>query len=283
MRFKNDAAEVFVTDGIAEQDAFSRTTHLAVGAHPDDLEMMAIDGILECFGCSDKWFTGVVVTDGAGSPRAGAYSGFSDDDMRRVRAAEQKQASVIGGYSAQVLLGYPSAAVLDRRSLDAVDDLVQVFEAVHPEVVYTHNLMDAHSTHIAVALRVLQALRQLPKQARPGKVYGCEVWRSLDWLQDEDKVTFDCSGRPHLQQVLLGVFDSQISGGKRYDKATIGRRVANATFLNSHRTEQVTGAAFAMDLTPLVEDGSLKIGEYVTGFIDRFRRDVLGTIKELAV
>ena len=282
MRFKNDAAEIFVPDGIAEQGAFSRTTHLAVGAHPDDLEMMAIDGILECFRHPAKWFTGVVMTDGAGSPRSGVYAGFSDDDMRRVRAAEQKQASVVGGYSAQVLLAYPSAAVKDRRGLDVVDDLGQVFEAAHPEVVYTHNLMDAHPTHVAVALRVLQAIRRLPKGARPGKVYGCEVWRSLDWLQDEDKVIFDCSGRPHLQQALMGVFDSQISGGKRYDKATIGRRVANATFLDSHRIDQVSGAAFAMDLTPLVEDGSLKIGEYVADFINHFRRDVLGTIEELA-
>ena len=30
---------------------------------------MAYHGVAECFGRKDKWFTGVVVTNGAGSPR----------------------------------------------------------------------------------------------------------------------------------------------------------------------------------------------------------------------
>ncbi len=41
-------------------------------------------------------------------------------------------------------------------------------------------------------------------------------------LPDEDKVAFDLSAQENLQMALLGVFDSQISGGKRYDLATMG-------------------------------------------------------------
>jgi hypothetical protein len=36
--------------------------------------------------------------------------------------------------------------------------------------------------------------------------------------------------------------------------------------------------AFAMDLTPLAQDDSLDIVEYVTGFIDRFRADVVSKL-----
>ena len=72
----------------------------------------------------------------------------------------------------------------------------------------------------------------------------------------------------------MGVFDSQISGGKRYDLATVGRRVANATYYASHGTDQETALSYAIDLTPLVENPGLSIADYVLGFVDRFREDV---------
>ena len=67
----NTNAHVFVPDGTAIGSALARTTHLAVGAHPDDLEFMALHGILACQGQSDRWFCGVTCTNGAGSARTG--------------------------------------------------------------------------------------------------------------------------------------------------------------------------------------------------------------------
>ena len=66
MAFHLDTAEVFVPDGVPAEEALARSTHVAVGAHQDDLEIMAFAGILECFGRDDRWFTGVVVTNGSG-------------------------------------------------------------------------------------------------------------------------------------------------------------------------------------------------------------------------
>ncbi|MFP4541109.1 MAG: hypothetical protein ACLFR7_05730, partial [Opitutales bacterium] len=77
----------------------------------------------------------------------------------------------------------------------------------------------------------------LPPEERPERVLGCEVWRGLDWMPDDEKVPLDVSGNLELAQQLNGVFDSQIVGGKRYDLATIGRRRANATFLESHHAD----------------------------------------------
>jgi hypothetical protein len=62
--FKLETAQLFVPDGLPAEQALSRTTHMAIGAHQDDLEIMAIDGILKCFQQAHKWFTGVVVTNG---------------------------------------------------------------------------------------------------------------------------------------------------------------------------------------------------------------------------
>ncbi len=281
MKFYHRAAGVFIPDGRHLPEALSRTTHLAVGAHQDDLEMMAVDGILTCFRDPDQWFSGVVVTDGSGSPRNGKYAGFSDDEMARVRVEEQKKAALIGEYSAQVFLAYPSAAVKDHANQEVVADLVRVLKSTRPKVVYTHDLADMHITHVAVGLRVLQAIRQLPLQERPEKVYGCEGWRGLDWMLDEDKIAFDCSGQENLQAALLGVFDSQITGGKRYDLAVSGRRRANATFYSPYQPDREDGLCYAMDLTPLVENDSLSIREYVSGFMARFRREVLENLEHL--
>lgn len=278
MQFKSISAQLYIPDGTPEADAFARTTHLAIGAHQDDLEIMAVDGILACFQQPDKWFSGVIVTNGAGSSRTGPYADYTDEQMQQVRIEEQKKAAYVGGYAAQVLLGYPSAAVKDRANTAPVEDILAVVQACKPQVVYTHNLADKHSTHVGVTLKVIAALRQLPAAERPQHVYGCEVWRDLDWMVDADKVAFDLSENESLQATLVGIFDSQISGGKRYDLATMGRRRAHATYHESHATDVTTGMNFAMDLTPLVADPSLDVIDYVQGYIQRFADDVRARI-----
>ena len=281
MRFALDTAEVFVPDGRAVEDALARTTHMAVGAHQDDLEIMAYDSILQCFQQDDRWFTGVVVTNGSGAPRDGLYGDYTDDEMRVVRRKEQKKAAVVGEYAAQVLLDYPSGAVKVGANKQPVEDLAALFLAARPQVVYTHNLADKHDTHVGVALKAIEALRGLADAGRPERLYGCEVWRDLDWMADADKLAFDVSGHENLQAALLGVFDSQVAGGKRYDLATLGRRRAHATYHASHGVDEALGLTFAMDLTPLITDPTKDPGAYVQEHVDRFAQEVAERIARL--
>jgi len=281
MKFNQQTAEVFIPDGLTIEEALSRTTHLCIAAHQDDIEIMAPQPILECFQSADQWFTGVVVTDGRGSPRNGIYQDYSDEDMRLTRIKEQHKAAVVGEYAALVMLDYPSRDVKDGGNIRIVDDIVAVLEAAKPDAVFTHNLADKHATHIGVAVKVVQAIRKLTEKSQPDYLYGCEVWRGLDWLLDDEKVILDCSTQSNLQAALLGVFDSQISGGKRYDLATMGRRVSNATYYASHGVDTSTGVAYAMDLTPLIGDPNLSIQDYICGHIDRFAQDVADLIRSV--
>ena len=274
MQFHNAAADLFIPDGMAPEGALARTTHLAITAHQDDIEIMAYHGIAECFGRKDRWFTGVVVTNGAGSPRSGIYGDYTDEEMQRVRMVEQRKAAFVGDYAAQIQLGFSSAQVKNAGETAVVEDLSAILRATRPEVVYLHNLADKHDTHIAVGKRCIAALRASANEAKPRKVYGCEVWRDLDWLGDGEKVALPVSARSNIAAALVGVFDSQVTGGKRYDLATAGRRLAHATYFASHGTDQESALTFAMDLTPLVEDAELSVREYVLGAIDRFRADV---------
>ncbi len=274
MKLNRTTAELYVPDDLAFEKAIARTTHMAIAAHQDDLEIMAAEPILKCFQQPDKWFTGVVVTDGRGSPRDDLYRTYSDDDMRAVRFKEQKKAAFVGEYAALAMLDYPSKAVKDGRDRQPVEDLVQLLKTGKPETVYTHNPADKHDTHVGVTLKVIEAIRALPPEGRPRHLFGCEVWRDLDWLSDADKTPLDVSKHENLQAALLGVFDSQICGGKRYDLATLGRRQANATYFASHGVDTSLGLNFAMDLTPLIKDATLKPEAFVQALIRRFAEEV---------
>jgi LmbE family N-acetylglucosaminyl deacetylase len=276
MKLSRPDADVFVPNGagVSPDEALARTTHLCVAAHQDDIEIMAHQAIAECFDQPDKFFTGVVVTNGAGSPRSGRYAQMTDPEMMIVRRGEQRQAATIGRYNLQLQLDHPSADVKAPAHPQVRADLSAIFRACAPGAVYLHQPADKHDTHVAVLLRCLEALRALPKEKRPARVLGCEVWRDLDWLVDADKIGLDASGLPDLAPELLKVFDSQVAGGKRYDLATLGRRLANATFHTSHATDRLSAITWAMDLTALVKDETVDVADFTLAHIERLRADV---------
>jgi LmbE family N-acetylglucosaminyl deacetylase len=274
MKFTQPGVDVYVPDQQPLEAALSRTTLMGVGAHQDDLELMAYFPILQAFTNEGEWFTGVTVTDGAGPARASFYKDYADTQMVEVRRREQRKASDIGEYSAMLQLNHPSAAVKDHRSIGVVDDLERILLAARPREVYTHNLADKHDTHVGVLLKLIQAIRRLPRAARPAKLIGCEVWRDLDWMTDTDKVVMNVDGHENLANALMGVFDSQICGGKRYDLAARGRRNANATFFQSHATDKAESLIFGMDLTPLVRDDTMEPRALLERYLRNFQDEV---------
>lgn len=281
MNFHLPTAEVYIPDDLPLEQALARTTHLCIAAHQDDIEIMAAQPILECFQQEDKWFTGVVVTDGRGSPRDNIYKDYTDEEMRLVRFKEQRKAAIVGEYAAQIMLDLPSKTVKDASKPATVDDILEIVRATRPQFVFTHNLADKHDTHVAVALRVVEALRRLDPAERPERVVGCEVWRALDWMVDTAKVTMDVSEHENLQAALLGVFDSQIAGGKRYDLASMGRRRANATYFESHGVDLTTGLSYGMDMTSLIQDASIDPCTYAETLIQNFAQEVTERLKRL--
>lgn len=278
MKLTKETADVFVPDGAPEAAALARTTHLGVGAHQDDLEFMAVHGILACFGQPDKAFCGVTCTDGAGSSRTGVYAEYSDEQMKAVRRQEQRTAAMVGRYGAMLQLDFTSKEVKTRDNGALVGDLTAILKATRPQTVYTHVPSDKHDTHVGVVRAVIEAVRRLPHAERPERIYGCEIWRDLDWLPDDRKVVLDVSARANISSALSGVFDSQISGGKRYDDAVMGRRKAHATFFESHAVDSATLLTFAMDLTPLAQDDALSLAEYTASLIDALKADVVKRI-----
>lgn len=284
VKFTQDDHDFYVPDGASLTQAWTRTTHLGIGAHQDDLEFMALHGILHCFHATDYWFSGVTCTDGAGSARAGPYALFTDAQMKAIRRQEQKKAAQIGHFGFMVQLNHPSAhckSAAQRPKL--VADLREILRQSRPEIVYTHNPFDKHASHVGVLIATLEAILSLPPKDRPQQLWGCEVWRGLDWLPDEDdtKLVHDVSARPNLAASLNGVFDSQIAGGKRYDAAVEGRRRANATFHNSHTVDDATHVQYAVDLSELIA-GEKTLQDFCRERLEGFHREVFGRLDSLS-
>jgi len=281
MKFSRPEADIFVPAGGDAAAALARTTHLCVIAHQDDIEINAYPAVAECYGRTDRFFTGVVVTNGAGSARTGPFAHHTDDQMKLVRVEEQRAAARLGQYNLQLQLAHPSADVKNPGHAGVQSDLRAIFSACRPQVVYLHQPLDKHDTHVAVLLRCLEAIRALPPDRRPGRVLGVEGWRGLDWVMDDEKVALDCGAHPELALALMQVYASQIAGGKRYDTAALGRRQANATFHNSHATDQFASVAWALDLTPLVRDDTLSVADFALARIDRLRADTVNRLAKL--
>jgi hypothetical protein len=87
------------------------------------------------------------------------------------------------------------------------------------------------------------------------------------------------SARPELANALNAVFATQIVGGKRYDLAVLGRRLANATFHDAHASDQETSLQWALNLTPLINDPKLDIIDYTLGFAERLKQDIAARLK----
>jgi len=292
MKFSRPDADIYLpanaahaADAQTPESALARVTHLCVAAHQDDIEIMAYAGIVDCLEQPERRaFGGVVVTNGAGSSRTGPYAHFTDEQMQEVRQLEQRKAADLGGYAIQCQLRHTSGDVKQCAPAHpgVAADLAQIFSACQPEVVYLHNPADKHDTHIAVMRRCIDAIRALPAERRPARVLGCEVWRDLDWLPESRKVALDSGRRPQLALELLAVFDSQISGGKRYDLATIGRRAAHATYYNSHASDAFSGITWALDLTPLIADNAPDIETFTAAILAEFQADVSRRLRAFA-
>ena len=225
----NSNAEIY----IPRLGKSAETNYLAVVAHHDDGEVLGLPGILSAICGKETAFSVCVVTDGAGSARSGAYADYTDLQMAKVRATEQKQVAEAGRYAGVYLLNYPSRAAYGAGKAALTEDIREIVRALRPKIIYTHNLCDSHKTHLAVAAAAIAALRGLPQNTLPEKLYGMEAWRSLDWLCAEDKIVFDVSAHRSVANALIGLYDSQIAGGKRYDIAVAARQSANATFLTA--------------------------------------------------
>lgn len=258
-----------------------QTTHLAIVAHQDDAEIIGYSGIHQCFQNPTNWFGSVTLTNGSGASRGGRYQNTSDQTLSEIRQSEQVKAAQLGEYAFCRQWLCSSKELKENQSV-AIHQLATTINQVRPDTVYTHNPFDKHTTHIVVMNITLQALAKV-REDNPHyqpKVYGVEVWGSLDWLPDAYRIDLDCSPMPNLEQALIGLYDSQIDGNKGYDTAVLGRRSANATFHSSHHEDSVRSTNIAMDLSKSLGTAT-DLVNYCQEILDAFTQEKIEAISTL--
>lgn len=259
--------------GLSLENALLQAQHIAIAAHQDDLEFMCAHAISQSF--KTKSFFGIIVTDGAGSPRSGSFAKVSDSEMKNIRLEEQKSAANLGQYCGILQLGYSSADLKNQTHNKLIEQLKGLLKDVKLKTLWTHNVCDRHLSHTRVCWHVLKALRELPKNERPTKLFGCEVWGALDWLSQSDRKEFGISAEMSWLKSLMNQFPSQIEGGKNYTEAVLGRKTANATLSSSHQVDTNRLSEICMDMSPLVLNESLNINSYIKSLIQNFSTEVL--------
>ncbi|MBQ2677257.1 MAG: PIG-L family deacetylase [Clostridia bacterium] len=251
-----------------------KTTVLCIAAHQDDVEMLASFAIGDCYDSDSEFFSGVVMTDGANSPRTGDFADFSPQQMIEAREKEQMKAADIGKYCAAFMCGYTSDEI-KQNSENAINDIADIIQQTKPHTIVIHNLADKHQTHVATAICSIEAIRR--STYKPENLYLAEVWRSLDWLCDEDKVV-KANSRPDITLQQLCCFESQVAGGKRYDKACLGRQLANATFYQSHSVDNFEYCNYLIDGNDLLHT-DITPEDFIKEKLDNFYKSVLKNIK----
>lgn len=257
-----------------KQEDLSQCTHLAIGAHPDDLEIMAGHGIEACYQSSEWNFVGVTVTTGGGS----SASRKDIENLAETRRWEQIEAAKMGDYLACFQLAHESEKIKNSVDQSLVDELKCLFEKCQPKVIYTHNPFDKHKTHVAVWAHVMLAVKAL--NLNPNQMYGCEVWRGLDWLGDDKKILLPVK-KVELIEALICLHKSQNHSHKSYAKATLGRMRANATFFDAYQLESGSHAICALDLKPFLKSPEQQIKDTIQEFQRTIENTFGGFVEDL--
>ena len=254
------------------------TNLLAISAHPDDTEIMAMDGILKAYGSKKYAFYACVVGNGANCVKSGKYAECNEKEMIEAREQEQIRASQIGEYEKLYLLKHHDKDFEDGANI--IKELQKILLEVEPDVVYTHNIFDKNPVHQRLSQLVIDAIMGLDEEHRPRLVYGCEINRALNWLPDRYKVSFDVSDNKELQNRLVGVYDTRAEQSKNYVKAVMGRKMANATFVPTDEDMEYEEKLiwYGLNMTPVVQK-EIPLKEFCTKVLSDFNKEVLEGIK----
>jgi LmbE family N-acetylglucosaminyl deacetylase len=188
---------------------------VAVGAHPDDIELGCGGALLAHRRAGDQ-VTLLVMTDGSIGPQ-----GTNSRREEQAEAARLLGAELVWG-------GFRDGAVPD--GVEAVSRIQNLIDEVGADIVYTHSLHDTHQDHRATARATFAAAR------RVSRVLSYEAPSSVDFTP---VVYLDIDGlveaklelvRAHLSQVLgCGLVDlDAVEAQARYRGFQARGRMAEA-------------------------------------------------------
>lgn len=188
---------------------------LAIGAHPDDIEIACSGTLAKCVKRGDEVTVCHVSSGNLG------HVIIPPDELRVIRAAEAKKAGGMAGIKV-VCAGFDDLEIFDNNKA-ARDKIVDVIKSVNPDFIITHNPDDYMPDHTAVSRLVFDAsfTATLPnyksgvkEAARLVPIYYMDTLAGVNF-QPEEYV--DISEEIDLKIRMLECHESQLVWMKEHD------------------------------------------------------------------
>lgn len=188
---------------------------LAIGAHPDDIEIACAGTLAKCVKRGDK-----VIVCHASTGNLG-HVVIPPDELTKIRAAEARKAGAMAGI--EVIGGLFNDLDIYDNNKEARDKIVDVIQYARPDFIITHNPDDYMPDHTAVSRLVFDAsfTATLPNYARKYKQAAALV--PIFYMDTLAGVNFnpteyvDISAEIDLKIKMLKCHESQIVWMKEHD------------------------------------------------------------------
>jgi N-acetylglucosamine malate deacetylase 1 len=218
---------------------------LAVGAHPDDLEILC-GGTLAAYRQGGHDVVIAHATDGA---RGGA-AGSDPEEVARTRTAEAAAAAAVIG-AELVMAGLPDGAVAAQDPAQR-HALVELVRAVAPDVVLTHHPEDYHGDHRKVSELVFWATFAAANPmvdgagAVPSRVPALLYLDTLAGLGPQPTEFVDISAHVERKRAMLAAHGSQL----RYLQEAFGADAMDQIEVTGRFRGQQAGVRYAEAFHP---------------------------------
>ena len=124
----------------------NRMKILAIGAHPDDIEIFMY-GVLSIFSKRNDEISMIVATDG------GAGSVLTNENLSEIRKKETMEA--LKTFGIPIFLGYLDGEL--STQIDIISTLKKHIDSVNPDLIITHPPEDYHSDHRSLSYYVKES------------------------------------------------------------------------------------------------------------------------------
>ena len=212
---------------------------LAIGAHPDDVEIACSGTLAKCVKRGDK-----VIVCHASTGNLG-HVVIPPDELTKIRAEEAKKAGSLAGI--EVIGGmFDDLNIFDGNKA-ARDKLVDVIKYAQPDFIITHNPDDYMPDHTAVSRLVFDAsfAATLPnyksryeKAAALVPIYYMDTLAGVDFQPTE---YVDISAEIGLKLKMLNCHESQLVWMKEHDGIDFADMVKTCSKYRGYQC----GAAYA--------------------------------------
>ena len=188
---------------------------LAIGAHPDDIELACSGTLAKCVKRGDK-----VIVCHVSSGNLG-HVVISPDELQIIRANEAKSAGNLAGIEV-IWGGFHDLDIYDNNK-EARDKIVDIIKYANPDFIITHSPEDYMPDHTAVSRLVFDAsfTATLPnyktKYNKPAKLVPIYYMDTISGVNFNPTEYVDISEEINLKLEMLECHKSQLEWMREHD------------------------------------------------------------------